>query len=219
MIGLLGVICLYAPRKTVRREKPLTLVRELKGILLHPRAFGLVLGLLLGTLWLIDRATHWARQLDYFWGYAFGIAGLVFAASLVRQARAAESGEANTTRLTEGPMFGALMEMLSRPYILPVILFVLTFKLGDAAMGFMVKPFWVDAGFSSVQIGLVSVNIGLILSIAGGLTGGWFTDRVGIFKALWILGLFQACQSRLCVGGVGDPAALPGSVLPPSTWR
>jgi len=87
------------------------------------------------------------------------------------------------------------MEMLARPYMLPIILFVLTFKLGDAAMGFMVKPFWVDAGFSATQIGLVSVNVGLILSIAGGLAGGWFTDRVGIFKALWILGLFQAVSN------------------------
>jgi PAT family beta-lactamase induction signal transducer AmpG len=33
-------------------------------------------------------------------------------------------------------------------------------------MGFMVKPFWVDVGFSAAQIGLVSVNIGLALSIA-----------------------------------------------------
>ena len=59
-------------------------------------------------------------------------------------------------------------------------------------MGFMVKPFWVDAGFSASQIGFVSVNLGLVLSIAGGIIGGWFTDRMGIFRSLWILGLFQA---------------------------
>ncbi len=62
-------------------------------------------------------------------------------------------------------------------------------------MGFMVKPFWVDAGFSATEIGLVSVNIGLALSIAGGLAGGWYTDRAGIFKALWVLGLFQALSN------------------------
>ena len=55
----------------------------------------------------------------------------------------------------------------------------------------MVKPFWVDAGFSAAEIGLVSVNIGLALSIAGGLAGGWFTDRAGIFHGLWVLGLTQ----------------------------
>jgi PAT family beta-lactamase induction signal transducer AmpG len=76
--------------------------------------------------------------------------------------------------------------------IAPVIVFILTFKLADTAMGFMVKPFWVDAGFSAGQIGLVSVNIGLALSILGGLIGGRFTDRFGIFRSLWVLGLTQA---------------------------
>jgi PAT family beta-lactamase induction signal transducer AmpG len=59
----------------------------------------------------------------------------------------------------------------------------------------MVKPFWVDAGFSATEIGLVSVNIGLALSIAGGLLGGWYTDRAGIFRALWVLGLLQALSN------------------------
>ena len=100
--------------------------------------------------------------------------------------------EEQTTRLTDGPMFGTLLSMLQRPYIVPTVLFVLIFKLGDSAMGFMIKPFWVDSGFSAGQIGLVSVNIGLGFSIAGGVVGGWYADRVGIFRALWILGLWQA---------------------------
>jgi MFS transporter, PAT family, beta-lactamase induction signal transducer AmpG len=62
-------------------------------------------------------------------------------------------------------------------------------------MGFMVKPFWVDAGFSLAQIGLVSVNVGLGLSIAGGLVGGWYVDRAGVFKGLWVLGLAQAASN------------------------
>jgi PAT family beta-lactamase induction signal transducer AmpG len=98
------------------------------------------------------------------------------------------------------------MEMLQRPGMVPVLVFILIFKLGDAAMGFMVKPFWVDAGFSASQIGLVSVNLGLVLSIAGGVTGGWLTDRIGIFRALWILGLFQAVSN---LGYAGAAAVLP----------
>jgi PAT family beta-lactamase induction signal transducer AmpG len=92
-------------------------------------------------------------------------------------------------------MFGALMELVARPHIWPVLAFILIFKLGDASMGFMVKPFWVDAGFTATEIGLVSVNIGLGLSIAGGIAGGWYTDRAGIFKALWALGLAQALSN------------------------
>ena len=110
-----------------------------------------------------------------------------------------------------GPVFGALMELLRRPAILPVLLFILVFKLPDAAMGFMVKPFWVDAGFSAAQIGLVSVNIGLALSIAGGIAGGWITDRIGIFRGLWMLGLAQAVSNLgYWVAGGIIPLASPG---------
>ncbi len=98
-----------------------------------------------------------------------------------------------------------------------MLAFILIFKLGDASMGFMVKPFWVDAGFSATEIGLVSVNIGLALSIAGGLAGGWYTDRAGIFKALWVLGLFQALSN---LGYAAAAALIPyGAGANPELWH
>ena len=107
------------------------------------------------------------------------------------------------------------MELLRRPGIVPVLAFILIFKLPDAAMGFMVKPFWVDAGFTAAQIGLVSVNIGLALSIAGGVAGGWITDRIGILHALWILGLVQAASNLgYWAAALMLPAVVPGTPVP-----
>lgn len=186
---LLALACLRAPsERTVERVHGLTLRAELRGLLAHPLPFGGVLLFLLGTLWLIDRTTRWSQVQEQFWLYAFVVAGLAWLISVLRHQR---NGTVGAQVLSEGPMFGTLLAMLARPYMLPVIGFILIFKLGDAAMGFMVKPFWVDAGFSASQIGLVSVNLGLVLSIAGGIAGGWYTDRVGIFRALWVLGLLQ----------------------------
>jgi PAT family beta-lactamase induction signal transducer AmpG len=185
-----ATLSLLAPKeRQIVREKAVSLASELKNIVLQPYAFGAVLLFILGTIWLINRETKWSSLHPNFWVIAFLIAFLLWALSLAFRSRAPIEAKA---KLTEGPMFGALMEMLGRPYIIPVIAFVLIFKLADSAMGFMIKPFWVDAGFSATEIGLVSVNIGLILSIAGGLAGGWFTDKVGIFQSLWILGLAQA---------------------------
>lgn len=190
---LLALVCLQAPQeRRVERVHGLTLGAELRGLLAHPLPFGTVLLFLLGSLWLVDNAARWSASHPYFWPYAFAAVGLAWLVSVVRHHR---NGNGGARALTEGPMFGTLLGMLSRPYMLPVIGFILIFKLGDAAMGFMVKPFWVDAGFSASQIGLVSVNLGLVLSIAGGLAGGWFTDRVGIFRALWVLGLCQAVSN------------------------
>jgi len=210
LLAVLGVVCLYAPKeKDIRLRKPLTLVHELKNIFFHPRAFGVILLFALGTLWLVDQAVHWSMRQPNFWWFAFGAAGLLLTISIVRESHAQRSNTGNAEKLTEGPMFGALMEMLQRPTIWPVIGFVLIFKLGDASMGFMVKPFWVDSGFTATQIGLVSVNIGLALSILGGIAGGWFTDRVGIFHALWILGIAQAASNLGYVWAA--------SVIPPAT--
>ena len=97
--------------------------------------------------------------------------------------------------MREGPVFGAWVELLARPGMIAILLFILLFKLGDAAMGFMVKPFWVDAGFSNQQIGLVSVNLGLAFSIAGGLLGGWYVDKAGIFRGLGCSACGRRCPT------------------------
>jgi len=77
----------------------------------------------------------------------------------------------------------------------PVLAFVLVFKLGDSTLGRMVKPFWVDRGYSLPEIGLISVTLGVVLTILGALAGGWFTSRYGIFSALLVLGLAQAASN------------------------
>ncbi len=199
LLLLMGSIILFnAPKeKPYQRPEGIRLAAELKNLSRHPAAFASVILFLLGALWLVNRTTQWSAQVDGFWWYALGAGALLTSISMVRHQSATvtkENGN-DVAELSRGPMFGTLLEMLQRPYILPVILFILIFKLGDAAMGFMIKPFWVDAGFSASQIGLVSVNLGLILSIAGGVAGGWITDRIGIFHGLWILGLFQALSN------------------------
>jgi PAT family beta-lactamase induction signal transducer AmpG len=217
LLAALAVVCLRAPReRDIRLRRPLTLARELKNIFFHPRAFAIILLFALGTLWLIDSTTRWSRTVPQFWWLAFGVAGLLLTVSIVRDSHLARAGGDPPERLTEGPMFGALMEMLQRPYIWPVLGFVLIFKLGDAAMGFMVKPFWVDSGFTATQIGVVSVNIGLALSILGGIAGGWFTDRIGIFHALWMLGVAQAVSN---LGYVWAATVIPAAGAPLAAWH
>jgi PAT family beta-lactamase induction signal transducer AmpG len=84
--------------------------------------------------------------------------------------------------------------------VIPLVLFVLTYKLGEFAIGPMVKPFWVDYGKSIwpveedlvFQIGVFPTTFGIVLSVAGALIGGAFISRFGIFHGVWLLGLLQA---------------------------
>ena len=175
-------------------------------------------GVLLGLLWPglapLGRFAGWpvlAAYSDTWWFKGAIPVGLMFlgAGIMVHAAR-----QPRAQLLRQGPVFGAWVELLSRPGMLAILLFILLFKLGDAAMGFMVKPFWVDSGFTAQQIGLVSVNLGLALSIGGGLLGGWYVDTRGIYKGLWVLGLWQALSNLgyawaawwlPSLGQVGDP--------------
>jgi PAT family beta-lactamase induction signal transducer AmpG len=87
--------------------------------------------------------------------------------------------------------------------VLPLIAFVLTYKLGEFAIGPMVKPFWVDYGKSiwpvqddlMFQIGLFPTTFGIVLSVVGALAGGAFISRYGIFHGVWFLGLLQAVSN------------------------
>ncbi len=194
----LAAASLAAPRERKIVVPTARLREELAALARSPFALAVLAAFALGVVWLVDGATRWSSRVPGFWGYAaVGVALLVALAAMAGRTSPPPSRDATTGTdpVTRGPMFGALMELLSRPGILPVLLFILIFKLPDAAMGFMVKPFWVDSGFTAAQIGLVSVNIGLVLSIAGGVAGGWITDRIGIFSALWILGLAQALSN------------------------
>lgn len=91
--------------------------------------------------------------------------------------------------------FRPLWRWVTQPGAPMVFLFVLIFKLGDASMGPMIKPFWVDQGLSVEEIGAVSTTFGTIASIAGALLGGVLTSRWGIFRGLWIFGLLQALSN------------------------
>lgn len=205
LLAVLGCVCLLAPPERASMAPVTTsAMRELRGLLVQPGPAAAVVGFLLGATWLANRSGKWSVDLpsvtlgttavSTFWVVAFGVAIALVLVSVVGWIMA---GRPRLGRLDgeRGPIFGTLLTMLARPGLLPVVIFILTFKLADTSMGFMVKPFWVDAGFTASEIGLVSVNIGLVLSIAGGVVGGYATDRMGIFRGLWVLGLFQALSN------------------------
>lgn len=217
VFGLNAGMALLAPAERPRVGAPPSSVGKELGLLRAQPGFLVALGLVLvGLLWPVlgplARALQWSavEVVSTTWWFRGALpVGLMFAgaALLVRAARAPQA-----LALRDGPVFGAWVELLLRPGMVAVLAFILLFKLGDAAMGFMVKPFWVDAGFTAGQIGFVSVNLGLALSIAGGLVGGWYVDKRGIFRGLWVLGLWQALSNLGYAGAAWSvPLLTPGA--------
>jgi MFS transporter, PAT family, beta-lactamase induction signal transducer AmpG len=84
--------------------------------------------------------------------------------------------------------------LLQRPGIWAILLFTLLFKLDISAMEPMTKPFWVARGFSLDQIAALTTGR-LIATLAGATLGGILATRLGLFTALWSLGLVQLLSS------------------------
>ncbi|MGH7389245.1 MAG: MFS transporter [Candidatus Rokuibacteriota bacterium] len=100
---------------------------------------------------------------------------------------------------------------------LPLVGFVLMYKLGEFAIGPMVKPFWVDRGRSLLEIGVVPTALGIVLSIAGALVGGAFIARYGVFTSVWALGIPQAVSNLgyavVAASSLPGPAIYAASVI------
>jgi MFS transporter, PAT family, beta-lactamase induction signal transducer AmpG len=198
LFGICAVAVMAAPReaKVPRAATGGALIgAEFKALLRAPQWL-LAIGLLFaGLAWPVMGVLDIELLRPYkkaWWFRGVIPVACILGSSILFAVAARSQSTRDNKALVAGPMFGTLIDLLSRPGILPVLVFILVFKLADASIGFMIKPFWVDVGFTPDQIGLVSVNIGLALSIAGGVVGGWYTDKVGIFKGLWVLGLWQA---------------------------
>lgn len=99
---------------------------------------------------------------------------------------------------------------LARPGAIAVFLFILLYKVGDTAMGPMVRPFWVDRGLTLDDIAFVTAAFGVGATIAGAVVGGALTSRIGIFHALWILGLLQALSNLGYAAAAWAEAGRPG---------
>jgi len=74
---------------------------------------------------------------------------------------------------------------------LAVLAFMFLYKLGDNMATALATPFYIDLGFSTVQIGLIAKNAALWPSIIGGILGGLLIVKIGINRGLWIFGFVQ----------------------------
>jgi PAT family beta-lactamase induction signal transducer AmpG len=72
-----------------------------------------------------------------------------------------------------------------------ILAFMLLYKLGDNMAVALQTPFFIDVGFSLVQIGTVAKFAILGSSILGAALGGLIMLRLSINRALWVFGIVQ----------------------------
>jgi PAT family beta-lactamase induction signal transducer AmpG len=125
------------------------------------------------------------------WSGVFLVAGLVMIGIATLSLTAARTAR-GTAR--HEPIWQPLRAFFLRRHLWAVVLFALTFKLGDSAMAVMAETFLVDAGLTLPQIGALG-TLAIAAVVAGSLLGGMLIARWGTFRSLWALGLVQALSN------------------------
>lgn len=98
-----------------------------------------------------------------------------------------------------GAVVRPFAEFMGRRGWLWVLLFILLYKFGDALAGVMGNPFYVEQGFTKIQIANFSKLFGLAATIVGGIIGGLVVDRMGILKSLLVCGVLQMLSNLMFV--------------------
>ena len=76
-----------------------------------------------------------------------------------------------------------------------ILCFVFLFKLGDALSASMLNPYYVEMGFSNLDIGFIAKTVGLMSVLTGLLIGGIIIFKLGILRSLWFFGILQALST------------------------
>lgn len=72
-----------------------------------------------------------------------------------------------------------------------ILAFIFLYKLGDSMATSLATPFYMQMGYSKLDIGLVAKHAGLWPSVIGALLGGVLMIKLGINRALWLFGIIQ----------------------------
>lgn len=78
-----------------------------------------------------------------------------------------------------------------------ILIFIFTYRLCDAYFNPMSFPFYVDMGFSKIEIARVIKIYGMVAAIVGGLAGGLIILKIGLKKSLIFFGIFQCLTTML----------------------
>ncbi|WP_232631831.1 AmpG family muropeptide MFS transporter [Methylobacterium sp. Leaf118] len=92
--------------------------------------------------------------------------------------------------------FGDLIRRKGARLIL-ILSLIMMYRLPDIISGIMAQPFYIDQGFSLVEIANVTKVYGVVVGLLGALAGGWAVMRFGIQASLLFGGIVAAASNLM----------------------
>jgi PAT family beta-lactamase induction signal transducer AmpG len=111
----------------------------------------------------------------------------------------APEGERQIAGFFRKAVIAPFRDFMTRPGWLAILVFIMLYKLGDAYLGTMANPFYIDMGFTDIEVAAISKGFGLASTIIGALIGGAVVYRYGIIRALLFCGILAAASNLVFV--------------------
>lgn len=91
-----------------------------------------------------------------------------------------------------GLIIAPFKELISRPSMGLILLFVVFYKIGDAFALQLTTTFLMRGiGFDLIDVGMIYKTVGLIGTVFGLILGGTLMTRIRLYTALWTFGILQ----------------------------
>ncbi len=92
-----------------------------------------------------------------------------------------------------------------------ILALIATYRISDVVMGIMANPFYVDMGYTKLEVANVTKVFGVIMTLVGAFIGGVLSMRFGVMRILMLGAVLSAVSNLLFawLGGRGhDVTAL-----------
>ncbi len=93
------------------------------------------------------------------------------------------------------PFFDFLIRYRWRAVL--ILLLISTYRISDIVLGVIANVFYVDMGFTKVEVAAISKVFGVIMTLLGAGLGGLMMIRHGVMKVLFLGGLLSALTNLL----------------------
>lgn len=126
-----------------------------------------------------------------FYMISAGIMGVLAALSIFIPEPKVES----IPRTLKDAVIQPFIEFFTREGSLMILLFIITFKLGDQISASLLSPFYKEMGYINLEIGLITKTYGMFSSFAGLFVGAMALIRFSVRSCLWVFGILQALST------------------------
>ena len=105
--------------------------------------------------------------------------------------------EVEKSSVSLGEFLTVFRTFFAQKAIVPIVLYILIFRLGDALMLKMAAPFLLDEpkvgglGISTETVGLIYGGVGVGFLLLGGIVGGFVVSKFGLKRTLMPTAIFQ----------------------------